>query len=252
VAVNDSATVVKNRTARIAVLANDGDPDGDALRVGSVGAPINGTASRNADDTVTYTPRNGFVGADRFTYAACDAAGACSSARVDVVVQRKAGGGNDKDDFDQDEVRDDMDADDDADGAYDEIDPDDDNDGASDAVDDDDDEDGVGDEFDRESSRDAEAFATDDVAGGQHTDRTVLASATTLVIAVLVEAPDAGGLTIEIRDPSGSVLARSVPALGRAVAIAPVLGEGAYGVRVVNRGAAPVAYSITTVTSTMW
>ena len=252
VAVPDSATVVKNRTVRIAVLANDGDPDGDALRVGGVTAPINGTASANADGTVTYTPRNGFVGADRFHYSACDPGGACSSARVDVLVQRKAGGGRDKDDFDDDAVRDDSDPDDDNDGAADGVDPDDDNDGTGDAVDDDDDEDGVGDEFDRQSSHETESFFTGDTAPGQHAEWTVDAGPSTLLLAVLAEAPGALDLRIEIRDPAGQVVGVSVPAPGRAVAVAPTLAPGTYRIRVRTVGTQAVAYSTTVVASTVW
>jgi hypothetical protein len=252
VAVADAATVVKNRTATIAVLANDGDPDGDALRVGAVTAPINGTASANANGTVTYAPRHGFVGADRFHYTACDPAGACASARVDVLVQRKAGGGHDHDDFDRDSVRDDDDPDDDNDGAHDDLDPDDDNDGTGDAADDDDDEDGVGDEFDRESSREAESFATDETGAGQQGEHTVQAGPAALVLAVLAEGPGAIDLRIEIRDPAGSLVGLSVPAPGRALAVAPTLAEGTYRVRFRNVGTAPVAYSTTVVTSTVW
>ncbi len=67
------------------VLANDWDPDGDAMTVTSVGTPANGTATINADNTITYTPNSGFTGSsDLFTYTIADGQGGTSSALVFV------------------------------------------------------------------------------------------------------------------------------------------------------------------------
>lgn len=72
--------------AVIAVLANDTDVDGDALAVADVSAPAHGTAVRNADNTITYTPAFGFSGADSFTYSITDGRGGAANATVSVTV----------------------------------------------------------------------------------------------------------------------------------------------------------------------
>lgn len=53
-------------------LANDSDPDGDALRLKSMTLPIMGRVALGADGRVTYTPPSGFTGADGFTYQVSD------------------------------------------------------------------------------------------------------------------------------------------------------------------------------------
>jgi uncharacterized membrane protein len=84
----DSATATENTPAIMNVLANDTDPDGDPLRLASVGQPLRGTVTVNPDGTLTYTPAAGFVGADRFTYTVIDGKGATGGATVTVSVQR--------------------------------------------------------------------------------------------------------------------------------------------------------------------
>ncbi len=56
------------------VLANDTDPEGDALTAQSpgFGEPVHGTVVRGTDGSFTYTPRPGFVGTDSFAYQAFD------------------------------------------------------------------------------------------------------------------------------------------------------------------------------------
>ena len=56
----------------IAVLANDADPDNDALTVARRDAPLHGRVSVQADKTLAYTPASDFNGTDIFTYAASD------------------------------------------------------------------------------------------------------------------------------------------------------------------------------------
>jgi CshA-type fibril repeat protein len=55
VAADDTATTNEDMPVSIPVLANDNDPDGDALSVISAGA-VNGTVVIEPDGTVTYTP----------------------------------------------------------------------------------------------------------------------------------------------------------------------------------------------------
>ncbi|WKZ32673.1 MAG: Ig-like domain-containing protein [Thermodesulfobacteriota bacterium] len=86
-AADDSAFTFRGMPVVINVLANDSDIDGDALTVASIAAPQNGTAGINPDQTVTYTPAEGFVGIDSFTYRAYDGAVESNSATVTITVQ---------------------------------------------------------------------------------------------------------------------------------------------------------------------
>jgi len=86
-AADDAATTEKNKAVQIDVLANDSDANGDTLAVGSVTQPAHGTAAvTNGGADVTYTPATGYVGADQFTYQACDPGGLCDTGTVDVTV----------------------------------------------------------------------------------------------------------------------------------------------------------------------
>ena len=87
VAANDAFSVAFNSSAnQLDVLANDSDPDGDALTITSVGAPTHGTAAVSGGK-ISYTPTSGFSGADTFTYAVSDGKGGTASASVTVTVQ---------------------------------------------------------------------------------------------------------------------------------------------------------------------
>jgi hypothetical protein len=58
--------------AAAGVLANDSDPDGDALSAIIVGGPSNGTVTLNPDGSFNYVPSANFNGSDSFTYQASD------------------------------------------------------------------------------------------------------------------------------------------------------------------------------------
>ncbi len=86
VAVNDSVTVDRNAAATsVNVLANDSDPDGDALTITEVTAPANGSASISGA-AVLYTPRAGFTGSDSFSYTISDGA-LTATATVSITVR---------------------------------------------------------------------------------------------------------------------------------------------------------------------
>ena len=87
VAGNDSITTNQNTAAIINVLANDSDPDGDALSVTSVSAPTYGSATVNSDNTITYTPPSGFSGTDSFSYTISDGNGGTAGGTVNVAVK---------------------------------------------------------------------------------------------------------------------------------------------------------------------
>ncbi|MEP7084177.1 MAG: Ig-like domain-containing protein, partial [Betaproteobacteria bacterium] len=90
VAANDNFTVPFNSTGNLFdVLANDSDPDGDALAITAVGAPAHGSATIAADKVV-YTPVTGFIGVDSFSYSISDGKGGSASATVTVTIQGPA------------------------------------------------------------------------------------------------------------------------------------------------------------------
>jgi hypothetical protein len=70
----------------IDVLANDSDPRGYALAVTSFGQGKDGTVTRNADGSLTYTPVSGFTGTDAFKYTISDGAGGAATGTVRVSV----------------------------------------------------------------------------------------------------------------------------------------------------------------------
>jgi outer membrane protein OmpA-like peptidoglycan-associated protein len=82
----DSATTRTGTPVTINVLANDSDPEGDALSVSAVGTAAHGTVTINANGSVTYTPAAGYVGSDTFTYTLRDATGATATGTVSVTV----------------------------------------------------------------------------------------------------------------------------------------------------------------------
>jgi hypothetical protein len=86
VARDDSAFTAKNTAVSLNVLANDSDPDGDALSLVAVGLAVNGTVANNGAGNVTYTPNNGFSGIDSFSYTISDGHGHTASANVTVTV----------------------------------------------------------------------------------------------------------------------------------------------------------------------
>ena len=85
IAVDDTATTPFGQAVTVAVLANDSDPDGDALSIASVGVPAHGSATRSGN-AIVYTPAAGYSGADRFPYAISDGHGGSASAFVAITV----------------------------------------------------------------------------------------------------------------------------------------------------------------------
>lgn len=86
IASNDSATTEKDTSVTIDVLSNDSDADGDALTVVLVATPAHGSATVNADNTVTYTPAVGYSGSDSLSYSVSDGKGGTDTATVAVTV----------------------------------------------------------------------------------------------------------------------------------------------------------------------
>jgi Bacterial Ig domain/Concanavalin A-like lectin/glucanases superfamily/Right handed beta helix region len=83
---DDAASTAQGAPVTIKVLANDHDADGDTLTLKDVSQPDNGTVTRNADNTATYTPKAGFTGSDSFTYTVSDGKGGTDTGRATVSV----------------------------------------------------------------------------------------------------------------------------------------------------------------------
>jgi VCBS repeat-containing protein len=70
--------------AAAGVLANDSDPDGDAITATLVTSAEHGTLTLGANGSFSYTPAAGFSGADGFSYRASD--GTLTSSIVQVTL----------------------------------------------------------------------------------------------------------------------------------------------------------------------
>lgn len=88
-AVADSYETERNMPLHVlavdGVLANDSDPDGDALSAVLDLEPIHGTLTLAADGNFTYVPDEGYAGADHFAYHAEDSA--LESEMVEVTIE---------------------------------------------------------------------------------------------------------------------------------------------------------------------
>jgi len=100
-AVSDSYTTSKDTPIVLDLLANDSDDDNDPIKIYEFYPTVllhdmpvvvgnytkrDGTLKVNADSTVTYTPKSGFVGTDGFFYAITDDKG-FSGASVTITVK---------------------------------------------------------------------------------------------------------------------------------------------------------------------
>ena len=81
-------------TAASGVLANDVDPDGDALTATVVDQGANGSATLASDGSFTYTPNTDFSGIDSFTYTASDSVATSNVATVTITVNPAGTGAN--------------------------------------------------------------------------------------------------------------------------------------------------------------
>ncbi|KAF0195559.1 MAG: hypothetical protein FD166_2886, partial [Bacteroidetes bacterium] len=72
VAENDYDTTAYNTSVSINILGNDSDPENGALTISFCGYPVNGLVVLNSNNTITYTPYEGFSGNDSICYQICD------------------------------------------------------------------------------------------------------------------------------------------------------------------------------------
>ncbi|MEX6502909.1 Ig-like domain-containing protein [Pseudomonas zhanjiangensis] len=94
-AADDSVDVAVNSSVVIEVLANDSDPEGDALSLQSWSEPGKGSLTR-VGDTLVYQSGNK-RGGDSFSYSIADSQGASATATVSIAISADggAGGGGD-------------------------------------------------------------------------------------------------------------------------------------------------------------
>ncbi|MEM9827797.1 MAG: Ig-like domain-containing protein, partial [Planctomycetota bacterium] len=147
-----------------ALLANDTDPDGDALIAILATPPASGTVVVNPDGSFVYTPDSGHFGVDQFTYVAQDPGGLQSSV-VTVNVTTQAGdgtGGNGDDGSGDNSNNDDSNSDDSNNGDSNNEDSNGDDTNSSD------DDSGANDSFDQDASSGSDA-TTGPLPGGRDT-----------------------------------------------------------------------------------
>jgi hypothetical protein len=81
----DSVSTDEDVAVRLNVVANDSDPDGDAVSVVGVSNAAHGDVAILAGDTLLYTPDPDFFGVDLFTYEISDGT-ASASAMAQIAV----------------------------------------------------------------------------------------------------------------------------------------------------------------------
>jgi len=81
---DDQVMTAINTPVTINVIENDFDPNGDDLTIIRLTAPTSGTVIKNADQTLTYTPDDNFLGKDQFQYTISDGRGGEDTATVSV------------------------------------------------------------------------------------------------------------------------------------------------------------------------
>ena len=91
VAVDDTYQATQDITLVVAkengVLANDTDPNGDALSATLITDVSNGNLALESDGSFTYTPNAGYSGTDSFTYVASDVGENSNVATVTINVE---------------------------------------------------------------------------------------------------------------------------------------------------------------------
>ena len=88
VAKNDVVTAKSGKAVMLNLLANDSDPDGDALTVLGATVPSHGSIRWQDKKTIIYTPRADYTGWDNFAYTISDGKGGSALAFVSVWVSK--------------------------------------------------------------------------------------------------------------------------------------------------------------------
>ncbi|MCK6623443.1 MAG: Ig-like domain-containing protein, partial [Calditrichia bacterium] len=83
---DDHINVSEDLAATFNALANDLDPDGDAISISFFSQPLHGAASQVGDSSFQYVPAENYFGPDTFRYAVMDDNGASDTAQVIITV----------------------------------------------------------------------------------------------------------------------------------------------------------------------
>jgi hypothetical protein len=87
VAVNDGVTFATKAAVSIAVLANDSDPDGDALSIVAFTQGSKGKVSLGSNGTLIYSPAKSFKSSDQFSYTISDGkSSASATVSIDLLA----------------------------------------------------------------------------------------------------------------------------------------------------------------------
>ena len=155
----------------------------------------------------------------------------------------------DDDDIDDDGKKRGDDDDDDDDGKLNQDDDDDDNDGEKDDVDDDDDNDGIKDVYDTKEHRESQDNYSSQMSPAQFEEFQMTAGVSTLAMIVTAVADNPlAPISVEVRNPSGLLVASTPPTPGAAAIAVPPSGAGIYTVRVKNAGLNAVGISTSLLT----
>ncbi|HEY6172912.1 MAG TPA: Ig-like domain-containing protein, partial [Kofleriaceae bacterium] len=84
-AVDDTLVIDEDTTGTVDVLANDSDPDGDALTATIVVPPVAGTADISGG-VITYSPADNYNGSDQIGYQISDGHGNTATATVHITI----------------------------------------------------------------------------------------------------------------------------------------------------------------------
>jgi hypothetical protein len=88
-AVDDTAATTINKRITLSPLSNDTKTDGDALSIGAVGSPANGTVTISGTAQLVFTPTTNYTGTVVFTYTAREASQLEDTATITVTVSEK-------------------------------------------------------------------------------------------------------------------------------------------------------------------
>lgn len=89
IALNDNATTNEGQAITLSPLNNDSDPCGNVLTPTIATQPQNGTVIINADNTFSYTPNEGYIGTETFSYNVCTPCASgetCDNATITIAV----------------------------------------------------------------------------------------------------------------------------------------------------------------------
>ena len=88
-AIEDARGTSMNTAVTVDVLANDNGLEDGVKNLTISSNPTEGNVVVNGDNTITYTPDNGYIGSDSFEYEVCDNDDECSTASVTINVREE-------------------------------------------------------------------------------------------------------------------------------------------------------------------